>query len=204
MAKRTGNQQTGVGQGGSSEGGAQQQQGQARAGQQGAGEGQRRSRRGKAGGVDPIEELRGLILLDLAAAQSYEIAMQACSIQEIAQQLGAFRADHERHVSELSDALRRMGGEAPEGPDASGLCIVGYTRLSALEDRSALVSMRGNEELTNEAYLSALSGELPDELRRLVESNFADEQRHIRWIEEEIRNRGWALPEVPSELARAA
>ncbi|MCC6551436.1 MAG: ferritin-like domain-containing protein [Polyangiaceae bacterium] len=196
MAKQT-SEQTDPGQAGQQQGGAEQEQA-------GVARGQPRSRRGKRERGSAVEEIRGLILLDHAAVQAYQIAAQACTIQEISQTLDAFRGDHERHVRELSEALRGMGGEAPEFLDESGQIIVGYTRLSALEDRSALVAMRGNEELTNEAYLSARSSELPDEVRRLVEANWQDEQHHIRWIEEEIRDRGWALPEVPAEVAKAA
>lgn len=148
-----------------------------------------------------LEEITGLILLDMAAAEAYRVAIGVCKTPEIKKQLEAFRGDHERHVRELLDAL---GAGLPEEADERGQCIRQYTELSAREDRTALVAMRGNEELTNDAYASALASDLPAEVRRLVEANWQDERRHIRWINEEIRTRGWELPEVPSTLAEAA
>ncbi|XYH97527.1 helix-hairpin-helix domain-containing protein [Sorangium sp. So ce1128] len=156
---------------------------------------------GEVGDMAALEQIIGLILLDMAAAEAYRVAIGACKTPEIRRQLEAFRGDHERHARELSDAL---GASLPEQPDERGQCIQRYTELSAREDRTALVSMRGNEELTNDAYASALASDLPDDVRRMVEANWQDERRHIRWINEEIRTRGWELPEVPSTLAEAA
>ncbi|AUX42450.1 uncharacterized protein SOCE26_038830 [Sorangium cellulosum] len=156
---------------------------------------------GAIGDMAAFEQIHGLILLDMAAVDAYRAASGACKTPEIRAQLEAFRADHERHVRELSDAL---GTTLPDQPDDRGVCIRRYTELSAREDRTALVAMRGNEELTNSAYTSALASDLPDDVRRIVEANWQDERRHIRWISEEIRARGWELPEVPPTLAEAA
>ncbi|WP_437656111.1 helix-hairpin-helix domain-containing protein [Sorangium sp. So ce1182] len=156
---------------------------------------------GEIGDMTALEQIIGLILLDMAAAEAYRVAIGACKTPEIRRQLEAFRGDHERHARELSDAL---GASLPEQRDERGQCIQRYTELSAREDRTALVAMRGNEELTNDAYASALASDLPDDVRRMVEANWQDERRHIRWINEEIRTRGWELPEVPSTLAEAA
>ncbi|WP_437733805.1 helix-hairpin-helix domain-containing protein [Sorangium sp. So ce1335] len=156
---------------------------------------------GEIGDMTALEQIMGLILLDLAAVEAYRVAIDACKTPEIKRQLEAFRGDHERHARELSDAL---GASLPEGVDERGQCIRRYTELSAREERTALVAMRGNEELTNDAYASALASDLPDDVRRMVEASWQDERRHIRWITEEIRTRGWELPEVPSSLAEAA
>ncbi len=156
---------------------------------------------GELGDPSGLEQIMGLILLDRAAAEAYRLAIDVCKTPEIKKQLEGFRADHERHERELLDEL----GAAPtDEPDDRGQCIRRYTELSAREERTALVAMRANEELTNDAYASALMSDLPDEVRRMVEANWQDERRHIRWINEEIRTRGWELPEVPSTLAEAA
>ncbi|WP_437998193.1 helix-hairpin-helix domain-containing protein [Sorangium sp. So ce185] len=156
---------------------------------------------GEIGDATALEQIMGLILLDRAAAEAYRVAIGVCKTPEIKKQLEGFRADHERHERELLDAL---GASPPDQPDERGQCIRRYTELSAREERTALVAMRGNEELTNDAYASALASDLLDEVRRMVEANWQDERRHIRWINEEIRTRGWELPEVPSTLAEAA
>lgn len=156
---------------------------------------------GEIGDPSALEQIMGLILLDRAAAEAYRLAIDVCKTPELKEQLEGFRADHERHARGFLDEL---GAAPPDEPDERGQCIRRYTELSAREERTALVAMRGNEELTNEAYASVLASDLPDEVRQMVEANWQDERRHIRWINEEIRARGWELPEVPSTLAEAA
>jgi competence protein ComEA len=157
-------------------------------------------------GLEPavVERLTGLLLLDMAAVEAYGVATRACKAPDISRRLQEFRQDHERHVRDLSKVLRDAGAEPPEEPDERGQCIRSYTDLSAREDRTALIAMRGNEELTNDAYTSALASDLPEELRGIIEANWQDERRHIRWITEEVRTRGWELPEAPPELEEAA
>lgn len=156
---------------------------------------------GEIGDPSGLEQIMGLILLDRAAAEAYRLAIDVCKTPEIKEQLEGFRADHERHEREL---LNELGAAPPDQPDERGQCIRRYTELSAREERTALVAMRANEELTNDAYASVLASDLPDQVRRMVEANWQDERRHIRWIHEEIRTRSWELPEVPSTLADAA
>lgn len=148
-----------------------------------------------------IASVNGLISLDLAAAEAYEVAASVCSAGEIKQTLRSFKADHERHVRELSDWVRGQGGEPPADLDEKGAVIKAFTALSSQEDRSAVLAMRGNEELTNSAYASELRAELPDDLRPLLQGNFEDERRHIAWIREEIGTRGW--DREPSEVREA-
>jgi competence protein ComEA len=154
------------------------------------------------GGLDPamLEQVAALMLLDLAAVEAYEVALRVCKAPEITRNLKQFRDDHQRHVTELSEAMRALGVEPPTEPDDRSRCILSYTDVSAREDRTALVAMRGNEELTNAAYTSALAGALPEQLQQLIMANWQDERRHIEWIAEELRTRGWELPEVPPEL----
>jgi rubrerythrin len=142
-----------------------------------------------------------VIELDLAAAEAYRLAADACVNVDLKKQLVAFGADHERHVGELSDWVRAQGGEPATELGDVGNIIVGYTKLSSQEDRTAVLAMRGNEELTNGTYASALRGEAPDDLKRVLERGFEDERRHIAWIREAILSRGW--DQEPAELREA-
>lgn len=142
-----------------------------------------------------------LIALDLAAAAAYGLAIDVCSTPDLKKQLRGFQSDHERHVRELSGWMSENGGTAPAELVEAGEIITGYTRLSSLEDRTALLAMRGNEEITNGTYASLLRAELPDDLRPIVERGFEDERRHIGWIREEIRIQGW--DQEPRDARRA-
>jgi competence protein ComEA len=146
-----------------------------------------------------------LIALDLAAAVSYEFAAGVCKDGEIRSKLLEFKEEHERHVRDLSEHVRRAGQQPPDKIDAKGAFIQGYTQLSAQEDRTAVLAMRGNEELTNNAYASAVAAGVPGELKDLILRNFEDERRHMTWIRGAILLRGWDVeqPEI-REMAEGA
>lgn len=156
-----------------------------------------------------INFVNELIALDLACAAAYEVSARACRDQEIRNKLLEFKGDHERHVAELSEVVRDMGGQPVERIDAKGALIEGYTMLSSQEDRTAVLAMKGNEELSNNAYASALAANLPGELRALVLRNFEDERRHMTWLRGAVVVRGWDVeqPEIrqlAEQVRRAA
>ncbi len=141
--------------------------------------------------TDLMMVVKNLIELDMAAVEAYKLAASMCVTDELKKQFHAFQSDHERHIRELSGWLSAQGGEAPAALGEVGETIRRYTAMSSLEDRSATLAMRGNEELTNSTYGSALRAELPEELRLIVLKGFEDERRHITAIREAINLRAW-------------
>lgn len=112
-------------------------------------------------------------------------------------------------MRELGEHVRKAGKEPPSELDTRGVIIQVFTTLSAQEDRTAVLAMRGNEELSNSAYASALQAEMPEEVRSLVAANFEDERRHMRWLRGAILDRGWdteqpEIREVAAEVRKAA
>jgi uncharacterized protein (TIGR02284 family) len=138
-----------------------------------------------------IEVMNGQIQLDRDAILAYDEAIEACEMPEIKRQLGEFRGDHERHVRDLSEVVKAFGGKPPEKRDLKGYVIQGFTKVMSRGDRSALLAMRGNEELTNRSYEAALKRDLPPEVRSLLERNLTDERRHLAWIKDAISARAW-------------
>jgi competence protein ComEA len=137
----------------------------------------------------------------MAAVEAYRLSAGVSVTEEFKTQLGTFQSDHERRTRELSEWMRTQGEEPPAGLGDTGEIIRRYTELSSQEDRSAILAMRGNEELTNSAYASALRADLPEDLRKIVEAGFEDERRHISWIRETIRLHAW--DREPPELREA-
>ncbi|MDI3290850.1 ferritin-like domain-containing protein [Polyangium sp. 15x6] len=138
-----------------------------------------------------LQCLNELIALDLACAAAYEVARGVCKDEEILGKFSEFREDHLRHVRELGEHIRSAGIEPPSELDTKGVIIQGFTSLASQEDRTAVLAMRGNEELSNNAYASALQAGLPEEIRTLVAANFEDERRHMRWMRGAVVLRGW-------------
>ncbi len=138
-----------------------------------------------------IETINDLIQLDVDAVHAYDQAIEACEVSDIKTKLEEFRADHERHIADLSSAVTSEGGEPRVSKDVKGFVIEGFTAIMSQGDHSALLSMRGNEELTNRSYRTALDEEMPDHIRSVVERNYEDEQRHLAWIKDALDQKIW-------------
>lgn len=140
---------------------------------------------------DPIDTLKDLIRLDNDAIRAYRQAIDACDTLEIKERLLEFEGDHQRHVQDLAVCLRTLGSEPPEGRDVKGFLIEGFTAIMSRGDRSALLAMRGNEELTNRRYDAARRAGLPADVVPIIERNYTDEVRHLAWIKDALAKRIW-------------
>ncbi|MCC6553459.1 MAG: DUF2383 domain-containing protein [Polyangiaceae bacterium] len=140
---------------------------------------------------DVISELNELIKLDLGAIKAYDQAIDACDHPTIKGTLETFKKDHERHVTDLSAQVVSLGGTVETEQGLMGRLIEGFTAVASRGDQSALFAMRGNEELTNKRYSSALGEALPEGVRAVVEKNFEDEKRHLEWIKDALDKHIW-------------
>ena len=140
-----------------------------------------------------VSTLNDLIQLDVDAVNAYEQAIKRIDVPQIAEDLEMFKGDHERHITELSQVVRQMGGEPPKhSPDVKGYLIEGFTALrSATGTEGALKAMRSNEKTTNKKYDKALSEAMPAEIEALVRRNRNDERRHLEYLENALGNRMW-------------
>jgi uncharacterized protein (TIGR02284 family) len=139
------------------------------------------------------DELNDLIALDLDAIESYDAAIRRLSVPAIKNRLVEFRGDHQRHVHVLTELVGRLGGVARKKPDVKGFFLKGFTAITAMMgDESALRAMQGNEKLTNRTYHKALEHPFwTDEIRTVLQANWADERRHLEFIEECLRDTSW-------------
>lgn len=132
--------------------------------------------------------LNALLELDYDAVEAYRAAIERLDGQEDKQQLTEFMGDHERHTRDLEPLVRSLGKEPSKGPDIKRWLTKGKVVIAALAgDEAILLAMKTNEEDTNTAYERSLAREdLTNEIRSVLERNFADERRHKAWIEARI------------------
>ncbi|HSO00274.1 MAG TPA: DUF2383 domain-containing protein [Candidatus Nanopelagicales bacterium] len=141
---------------------------------------------------DIVKELNDLIQLDIDAIHAYDQAIEACEHPMVKSRLTEFRSDHVQHVQDLGAHVRSLGGTPEESRDFKGWLIEGFTAIMAQGDRSALVAMKGNEQLTNNRYEAALQiPEFTAEIRSTIEKNRRDEARHLQWINEALDLKLW-------------
>jgi uncharacterized protein (TIGR02284 family) len=135
-----------------------------------------------------LELIQKLIRLEYDAIGAYQAAIDRVELEGNPLALQGFAADHERHLQELSNALRELGQAPPQQGDFKGVLAKGAVlATSRLGDRAVLTAMKRNEEHTNRAYDEVLSrADLDPKLREVVERNLWDEQRHWAWFDERI------------------
>jgi uncharacterized protein (TIGR02284 family) len=139
-----------------------------------------------------IEECNDLIRFDHDAIGAYDQAIDQIQEQMIRDQLMQFRSDHERHVTELSAIVRRMGGDPPEKPGARGLIRSTMTKVAGLGGtETVLKAMKSNEEVLNKQYANRAKEAFPQDILEVIQRNYDDEKRHLAWIEQCLQNRLW-------------
>ncbi len=137
--------------------------------------------------------LLNLVQLDIDAVHAYRQAIQKIDIQTVKDQLTLFKADHHRHIKDLSPMIETFGGTSPEfSKDFKGYLIEGFTAIRSITGtEGALKAMKTNEQLTTKTYDKALKNDLPPEVREVVARNSEDEKRHLQYIERALENRVW-------------
>jgi uncharacterized protein (TIGR02284 family) len=139
-----------------------------------------------------IEELNELIRFDRDAISAYLSAINDIRELSIRGPLTQFRADHERHVIELSAIVRRIGGKPVEHAGIKGVVRQTMTKVAGLGGSEyTLRAMKSNEEMLNRTYAHHLSFDWPEDLKEVISRNYSDEQRHLAWIDQALQARLW-------------
>ncbi len=145
-----------------------------------------------------LAKLHSLAQLDVDAIGTYDAALQRVDVPLLKERLAEFREDHVRHVHALNDLISKLGGKPVSmKPDLKGAVLKGFTAVtSMMGNEAALIAMVGNEELTTRTYQAALKLEWTPEERIVIDSHYADEQRHLSWIKDAAKSRRWAHGEA--------
>lgn len=136
--------------------------------------------------VDSVIEL---LELDFAAVEAYETAINKLDNEDYKNHLKGFKSDHERHIKELSDLLRKHGEKVPQDLSSTKQWLTtGKVALANLiGDNAILRAMLSNEGDTNTAYerMNERNDVWPDALEAL-RRGLDDERRHKQWLEDTL------------------
>ena len=143
--------------------------------------------------IPAVKLISALARLDLEAALAYEAAAAlAADDVDLAGSLRAFAGDHRAHLEALNETLESEG-EDPVGPEAgpSGPVLAGLLGLTGpLGPDVVVVTLLGNEQLTNLAYDAALSYDWDDDTGAMLRRFQQDEERHVAWLADEHERLG--------------
>ena len=133
--------------------------------------------------------MNDLIQLDIDASYAYTEALKAIQEKDIHEKMQGFKHDHERHITDLTALLKKLGGEPiKHTQDIKGYVIEGMTALRSITGtEGALKAMIMNEALTNKKYHDALEYTgFTEEVRALIRANYEDEKKHKAYIESKV------------------
>jgi hypothetical protein len=133
--------------------------------------------------------------LDAEAAMAYRIVAASIEDQVIRSKLEEFADDHLKHVETINRLLSdgdipEIATELDEGSSAMTMLA---TAVAGMGDRAALLTLIGNEQLTNSAYPMAMDLPFEEDIAQVLARHTADEQRHLQWLiqqEAKVRETG--------------
>jgi uncharacterized protein (TIGR02284 family) len=135
-----------------------------------------------------IDTLNDLIQLDVDAVEAYDHVIKHLEYPDIAKRLRDFQDDHRDHIKDLSALVQQLDGKPVKPtPDLKGYLMEGFTALMSITGSlAAMEAMKANENTTNKRYAHAADLELPEDVMKVIQTNYSQEQRHLRYINEVI------------------
>ena len=131
-----------------------------------------------------VAGLNDLLKLDHDAVQAYGVAIGALHNADYRRQLEAFRADHERHISELSQLIRSRNATPIDFPHLpSGAFKLALQAIGAAGgDRTVLLAFKANERQVRDKYRRAARALHPADATTVLSRAAEDETRHYLWV----------------------
>ena len=130
-----------------------------------------------------VADLIDLLQLEFDALPAYSVAIAGLRRPDLRGTLEAHRADHERHVRDLSAHIGRLGGVPLALPHLpTGLLKLGVQMAGlAGDDRALMLAFAANEWQSQQKYARYAARPYPPELAALLQRHAADEARHYDW-----------------------
>lgn len=154
--------------------------------------------------VTRIATLNDLLQLDHDAVGAYGIAIDALTVEAHRQTLRAFRADHERHIEEITRLIQDRGGKPIQAPHLpTGVFKLAVQKAGALGGQTALLlAFKANERQGRDKYRRVAESsddlEVADVLARAAD----DEVRHYDWATRTLIEMGVAPDSTTARVER--
>lgn len=133
--------------------------------------------------VTRIATLNDLLQLDHDAVAAYGIAIDALTNESHRQALREFRADHERHIEEITRLIQNRGGKPLQAPHLpTGVFKLALQKAGALGGQTALLlAFKANERQGRDKYRRVAENSDDLEVADVLSRAADDEIRHYDW-----------------------
>lgn len=150
-------------------------------------------------------DLNDLLRLDHDAVQAYTLAIRLLENPDYKRQLEEFRADHQRHIDELSQLIRSRDAvplEFPHLPSgAFKLAVQGVGGAGG--DRAVLLAFKANERQVRDKYRRVAREVHPADVTSVLARAADDETRHYEWALETLSDLGVTPDTMTGRAERA-
>jgi hypothetical protein len=140
-----------------------------------------------------VQLLRELAQLDAESAACCAAALQRLDAPALREPLATFRADHLHRIQVLNALLVGLGAEPVRAvvEVRHGSLRGPGTPHRATRIEATLTALLGGKHLTDRSYALVLRNDWPPELEAVLRAHAAQEQRHVRWLQEALSQRPW-------------
>jgi rubrerythrin len=155
--------------------------------------------------VRRIATLNDLLQLDHDAVGAYGIAIHATTDESRRETLREFRADHERHIEEITRLIQDRGGKPIQAPHLpTSIFKLAIQKAGTLGGETALLlAFKANERQSRDKYRRAAEDsddlEVADVLARAAD----DEIRHYDWAARTLQELGVSPDSATARVERA-
>jgi uncharacterized protein (TIGR02284 family) len=126
---------------------------------------------------DVISSLNGLIEACKDREQGYRTAAGGGRNQDLKALLRSYEEQSAGYVAELQAEVRRLGGEPAEAGSLAGWLTRGWQHLTSVvsggEDAAVIAGCERGEDAARAAYEGALAEPLPEQVRAVLERQYA-------------------------------
>jgi rubrerythrin len=155
--------------------------------------------------VTRIATLNDLLQLDHDAVGAYGIAIHAATNEAHREALREFRADHERHIEEITRLIQDRGGKPLQAPHLpTGVFKLAVQKAGALGGQRALLfAFKANERQSRDKYRRTAENSDDLEVADVLARGADDEIRHYDWAVRTLLEMGVSPDSKTSRVERA-
>ncbi len=151
-----------------------------------------------------VARLNDILQLDHDALGAYDLAIQSLKSPTYKGAVRRFRADHERHITELTQLIRERGGipiELPHLP--TGVFKLAVQQAGALGgDKAVILAFKANERQGRDKYRRAAEASEDLEAADILARGADDEAKHYAWALEVLENLGAGADTLTGQAER--
>lgn len=154
--------------------------------------------------VTRIAMLNDLLQLDHDAVGAYSVAINATTDDARRETLRGFRADHERHIEEVTRLIQDRDGKPIQSPHMpTGVFKLAVQKAGALGGETALLlAFKANERQGRDKYRRAAENSDDLEVAEVLARASEDEIRHYDWSVRTLQELGVSPDSTTARVER--